>query len=470
MPDRPYERWLWRALGRVLSLSGHPDLAVVWGEGRAPAASAVVRVPRREDFRANIAALRQAASREPGDGLVARREAGTVVVDLDVDVLNWFGWFLSRTEECGSDRVDAYGRFPQEAALAEQLALSEVPVADHLACHLREALRLAARTAGLDLQTMSPWPEGKRFCVCLTHDVDTAVMQSLAWGMEKLIAAGVGALQRRWPTVRRRLSEAVGLALGGERNPYWIFDRMAEMEAQHGFRSAFYLLAQSTALHWEGGRPAWRYRLSQPEILAAFRRLARQGWEVGLHLGYDTAARCDGVQAEWRRLARLLGDDVTPRGGRCHFLRLRVPEGWRWMARAGMAYDASLGWSRGWGFRTGTSWPYRPFDRDRGEVIPIWEFGVHLMDKALPDARCALEGAAALLDRVAAVGGCAVLLFHPCPPPWATTQEYLAFYRDLLGLIADADGAWVVPPAECVRHLEIAAAAEADAAGGRSCR
>jgi len=270
--------------------------------------------------------------------------------------------------------------------------------------------------------------------------------------------------------VRRRLSEAVGLAFGGARNPYWIFDRMAAMEAAHGFRSAFYLLAQSTALHWERGRPAWRYRLAQPEILTAFRRLARQGWEVGLHLGYDATARPGGVQAEWRRLTRLLGDGVTPRGGRCHFLRLRVPEGWRRMARAGMAYDASLGWSRGWGFRTGTSWPYRAFDRERGEGIPIWEFGVHLMDKALPDAGRALEGASALLDRVAAVGGCAVLLFHPCPPPWADTREYLAFYRDLLRLIADADGAWVVPPAECMRRLEGAAPTEVGRAVGPSCR
>ena len=437
-------------------------MAILWGEGPLPRASAVVRVPRRDDFRAGVAALREAALRPPGDGLAARRDAGTVVVDLGIDVLNWFGWFLSRTEETGSDRVDIYGRFPQEAALAEQLGLTEVPVADHLACRLREAVLLAARTAGLDLRPVSPWPQGKRFCVCLTHDVDTAVMQSPAWGLEKLVAAGAGAARGRWPAVRRRLSEAVGLTLGGPRNPYWIFDRMADMEDAHGFRSAFYLLAQSTALHWERGRPAWRYRLAQPEILAAFRRLARRGWEVGLHLGYDAADRSGGVQAEWRRLGRLLGDGVAPRGGRCHFLRLRVPDGWRRMARAGMAYDASLGWSRGWGFRTGTSWPYRPFDLERGRAMPIWEFGVHLMDKAVADGPSALAAAKALLDRVAAVGGCAVLLFHPCPPPWADTQEYLAFYRDLLGVIADADGAWVVPPAECVQRLEDAAAADAD--------
>ena len=79
----------------------------------------------------------------------------------------------------------------------------------------------------------------------------------------------------------------------------------------------------------------------------------------------------------------------------------------------GMLYDSSLGLVQGYGFRSGTSWPYRPFDHHSGRMIKIWEISLHLMDGTLPSLQQMLEGVQQVLCQVAEVGGCTASSFTP---------------------------------------------------------
>jgi len=61
-----------------------------------------------------------------------------------------------------------------------------------------------------------------------------------------------------------------------------------------------------------------------------------------------------------------------------------------------------------------------------------------------------------VLDRVAAVGGCACLLFHPVPTAAenATVGDFLAMYDQVPATIAERRDAWVATPRNVVEHLD----------------
>lgn len=438
----PYEAWLWRHLLRVVALRTEPGVAVCWGAAAPPAgARAVVRVPKDPNFLSHPEALRVQAS----DPIAA-------------DLASWFGWLVSRAEEYEPFEADALGRFPRAAALAQRLGLMEEPVADLLALRLRTAIEAAAGAAGLAVEPDLPWPDGKRFAVCLTHDVDHATRRSLWQGAQLAAGAAASALGGRWAQARRRLDAAAGLARGGRHSPDWLFEPMAELEAARGLRSAFYLLPYESDWAMEGGRRLHYYDVRRPEVLETFRRLAAEGWEIGLHTSYDAHDRPDGLGRDWRRLAEILGPAVPMTGGRSHCLRFRTPETWRQAEACGIGYDATLAWPEGSGFRCGTAWPHRPFDRQAGREVALWEFGTHLMDTYLPSLDALVAKAREVCDRVARTGGCACLLAHPTTPrqAQATVRGFLRAYAAILDDLKSRPDVWVATPREVIARLATA--------------
>ena len=447
-----YETWLARHLRESLCLECDPGLVLCWGSPVPPDAQAAVCIPRDPKFLEKTDVCRRGVGETPPS--VARDEALPVVRFSD-DVISWMGWLISRTEECEPFQPDAHGRFPRSASRMEALGLQGQPVADLLVRSIRTAMEVVGQSAGLEVRHRMPWPEGKQFVVCLTHDVDLATRRSVGQAVRALAAAGTGLLRTDLLRFQVRMDQAWGFLAGGDRSPWWLFDAMAALEDRRGFRSAFYLLASESEIVTEGRQRVRRYRLSRPEVLQKFRTLAGQGWEIGLHAGYDAHETNDGLGHEWRRLTGLLGPEVHCVGGRSHYLRFFTPRTWRQVASCGMRYDATVGWSKGWGFRSATCWPYQPFDCIAGQSLPIREIGMHLMDTAMTTLDDMVSSTGELLERVKQVGGCACLLFHPCAPRWAPIRgaDFLRAYDTVLDMIA-REGAWVATPGELVQHLE----------------
>ncbi|MHC4981666.1 MAG: polysaccharide deacetylase family protein [Planctomycetota bacterium] len=450
-----YEQWLRRQVARALALCAEEGLVISWGEQSLQDARAAVIVPKRADFLSNPDVLKELASPEAATAGLTVRKAATSTVRLNIDVLSWIGWFVSRAEEYENFEPDAHGRFPRSACLATRLGLAECPIADLLVMRLRRAVELAAEAAGIPLAKSLPWPNQKRFAVCLTHDVDNAAHRSIIAAARKAAAAALAAARRNIRRARNRLSAAFGLATGGRNNPHWMFDAIARAEAERGFRSAFYLLPHERSVVREGKSRARRYALGKPEIVRTFRRLAKRGWEIGLHTGYEAHDVPEGVIEDWHRLVRILGTKVRPAGTRSHYLRFRVPKTWWDLVEAGAHCDATVGWPEVAGFRSGTCWPYRPFDRKQKRTIPIWEIGMHLMDSGLPSVETMLAATRKLLDQGAETGGCISLLFHTSPPGSMelSATEFMKAYESVLDIIASRNDAWVTTPGALVQRM-----------------
>ncbi len=446
----PHDSWLLGHIMRVLRVSAD-GLAVCWGESSPGNSRGFVRIPRKPDFLEDTAGLQRTLSAEWKPAFNSDLSQAV----FDVDILSWIGWFISRCEETNPSHFDDHGRFPRSQALAEKLGLRHLPIADLLVERIGDALMAVGRATGTRVVRTSPWPDGKKMAVCLTHDVDTAVRRSFRWAGRKLLAAGMSTARGQLHRTCRRLKEAVGLAVGGRHSPYWIFDRMAALEDARGFRSAFYLLPHFAEIAAGCRYRSWRYDIRRPDVAGVFRNLADRGWELGLHSGYTACETDDEVVRERDSLRQVFKNDEII-GGRSHFLRFRIPQSWRQYEQAGMKYDATLGWAQGWGFRSGTCWPFRPFDNENRREINLWEINLHVMDAASSSLDEMVSSTRLALNQVASVGGCACLLFHPYPWRDSGVTQFLAMYESVLDIIKTETDAWVATPREIIHNLESA--------------
>jgi hypothetical protein len=448
LAETPRSEWIWRHVQAVLGLEVDGAVAICWGQETFPAGvAAAVRVPRDLSFSPDPTRLVEALEARyrvavPGDS----------EVQLSVDTFAWVGWLVSREEEYNPPALDEFGNFPREGSLLFTAGLTEQPVADRLVSVLREAVEVAARSAGIAVHRTSPWPVGKRFAVCLTHDIDNAVRQSAVGAVRKVAAAGVALAKGQRRTSGRRANDAMGLLRGNSASPYWLMDPMAKSEAAHGYRSTFFVLPHTQRTVSEGAQRVRRYDVRHPDVQQLLSRLNAGGWELGLHTSFDAHEDREGVSRDWNLLRAEVPTGVEIAGARSHYLRLQMPETLRQEEEAGIPYDATMGWWTGWGFRSGSAMPYQPFDLTSGRAMSLWELELHLMDVSVPiDDYVSLLGV--LLDRVRDVGGCASVLLHPSPCADLTARQYLQLYDRVLDVIDGYQDAWVSTPSAVARRM-----------------
>ena len=443
----PYEKWLVECLTRQLRLSGN-DFILYWGATPDASDAPSLIIPRSETFLSQAKDIKEhLLTNRP---IFSRRNDN---VCADLDILSWIGWLIARTEEYTGFTPDPHGRFPRNSSLMQQLGLMEKPVADLLIKELLAGMTLLRPET--PSQRLLPWPNGKKFAVCLTHDVDRAFYRHLRTTVTKTIGGAVSLMKGDAAQARRRWSEGMGLLLGGDACPYWLFDPMARMEQQRQVRSAFYLLPHHTDWVNEGPERVLRYDVRHANIQRFFRRVADEGWEIGLHAGYNSYDLPDGLDTDWRSLQQDFGPQFQMHGLRGHYLRFSVPRTWRKCEALGIEYDVTLGWPEGWGFRSGTAWPYQPFCPESARPLNVWELGTHMMDVAVKTPQEALNACRKLLEETAAVNGCACILMHPTVSYEITMSETLRLYEDMLNMICSRTDAWIATPIEVVQQMRL---------------
>ena len=348
-------------------------------------------------------------------------------------------WHLARLEERDGTR-DQHGRFPGGASALDPL---DPPLE-----HLRDRLGLEPPRWG-----------GARFAVALTHDVD----RPWRWTRRGVRnAAGRLRAKARAGAGRDALREARGLAalpvhrLRGT-DPNWRFNRIAELEAERGARSTYFVLAGHG--HKEDGFAPEVYDRLRPRLVET---LLDTGAEVGLHGSYTSAEDPLRLEREAKALQELAGELA---GQRYHFLRIDPFTNLAPLAGLGFRYDSSLGFADAPGFRAGIAHPFRPWSEELAAPLPLVEVPLALMDTTLAEpqylglsAEQAEVRALSMLDRAAEDGGGFSILWHTNRFDRATAAGWDRLYERILDGVVERGGALIT-------GAELAAEADAWLAG-----
>ena len=330
---------------------------------------------------------------------------------------------LSGAFEAGTG-TDEYGRHNPPARAAYR-----TPAVSFHFNLVASAVRRIFNRAGIPLLRVPRWPGSAPMALFLSHDVDAVKKWT---GKRVLYELARSALRREnpGPTVH---SIAAGLR---DRDPYWRFDELLELEAGFGFPSTWFFAPFGGDYDRRARAIDPVYRRPDAELAAAFLRIREQSCEIGLH-GVRNAF-VDAAELR-RQLEQLESHSGTRLDGlRFHYLMFRHRSTYAAAAEAGLRYDASRGFSDRAGFRDGMAAPWFPF----AEGSDLVELPLHCMDGLFLHAGDTETAAAQVREtyRLArAAGGMFSFLLHPgCLDP-LEIPGLDSFYRDLLSR-ARSDG------------------------------
>jgi peptidoglycan/xylan/chitin deacetylase (PgdA/CDA1 family) len=271
------------------------------------------------------------------------------------------------------------------------------------------------------------YPDGRKFAVCLTHDIDVVYPEKLypIIGTAKAFARGNfrDAIKAPFSRINKRC------------NPCWNFREIMELEAKYNAKSSFYFMALRP------GEQDFNYEIEDLE--AELKYISSHGWEVGLHGGHESYKNFGDILEKKQRLERVLGKQII--GYRNHFLRFRVPDTWELLSKANFKYDTTFGYADCAGFRNGMCHPYRPYNINTGKQIDILELPLIVMDRTLLrsymrlNVKQAWELIKSLVDKVEQCNGVITVLWHNNTN---IEGESLKYYEKFLKYVSGKN-AWI---------------------------
>ena len=318
----------------------------------------------------------------PGGGL--RSSDG--VVELARDVLRWTTEIAGAAAEQRAHQRDRYGRVPSDATVVVQGGVERRPVVAHVAIALRDAARAAAGQR--PFRQLQAWPEGRRWAMAATHDLDAVVAWPVFTALRMAELAGKGELRRTARTVMAALR-----ALGGDPLHRAAHD-LLDVEHRLGVRGTWFVLC---------GTPTFATMRAGDLTYVADARPARRilehvragSHEIGLHGSFVTMEEGARFVEQRERLQRTVDGPVD--GVRQHYLRLRPGLTQRDMVRAGFRYDSTFGFADRNGFRLGVADAIPAWDETAQSELPLIEVPFIWMDRALSKYR-AVEDPMAWVD------------------------------------------------------------------------
>ena len=314
---------------------------------------------------------------------------------------------FTRKEEYSSPVRDRYDRFP------------------YYASSTRSIFRPSVSEYLIDHGFHAEYPEDKPFAVCLTHDIDSVYTSPLPKLLSSVNHLKQGSLSECLRSVAQMRSRKL---------PLWNFNDILAIEERYDANSSFYFMAESP------GEQDYAYPIGDCESVMG--GIIDRGSEIGLHGGHTSYSRPEELKGKKERIEKILNKKII--GYRNHYLRFRVPETWRYLHEAGFLYDTTLGYADCIGFRNGMCHPFRPFDRQKEEIIDIIEIPLVIMDDSLFKSYMRLNSDSAwditrqLIDTVAGCQGVITFLWHN----YSCIGEQGKFYEKILKYCTEKN-AWM---------------------------
>jgi hypothetical protein len=339
---------------------------------------------------------------------------------------------------------DRYGRVPSSETGAVRASVDREPVVSLVARALASTVRDAAGRR--PARFVDPWPNGRRWAVSLTHDLDV-----VDW-WPAFTALRVVELLRNGEVDRVTRVLAAAAASVGQPVVWRAVAELLATEQRHGVRSTWFILCdRPTFATMRAGDLT--YRPDSPRTRRIFEALRAAGHEIGLHGSFATSddhARF-GTQ---RSLVRTI-TGTQPVGVRQHYLRMRAATTPRGMAAAGFEYDSTYGFADRNGFRLGTADVLPLWDAERKQPVGLDEAPFVWMDRALSKyqhvetPRAWIDDALSLAERCRSVEGLWVGIWHPNLAPALGFPDAPEAYAHLVAELSRGD-AHVAPLGELV--------------------
>ena len=259
-----------------------------------------------------------------------------------------------------------------------------------------------------------------------THDVDSIHY----WhNSSHFLRSFIGdTLKRKKPLLAmRNLYRYLKLIFNLGRDPFDTFDRIMDISEKYGFCSAFYFLGAGDTVYDQN------YKVAEKEAQSIADNIRNRQHELGIHPCYKSSTNFNILQNQYEELNREF--KIKVKEGRQHYLKVKVPETWRYWSELGLKVDSSMAFHDREGFRCGTCYEFPVFDVYKRQTLSLRERPLTIMECTLIDYRKmsldeAMETIYKYIDIVSRYRGDFVFLWHNSS--FESFPEYQAMYEKTL--------------------------------------
>ncbi len=291
------------------------------------------------------------------------------------DLIQSAFYLLSGQQEYEASNSDNMGRFPFQDSIQCRLQITHLPVVNYYFEWIMQGIEAFASLHGYRAtrrKALEP------FGLFISHDIDRVDKYDYYHTMFH-VKRLLGWIPTKDPK-RKVLKDLIYCKLqwlkGPKRkNPWWNFSAIRAFEKAHQLPSTFYFLPDHNR------KTDSFYRLEEQRIVQLMHDLDAGGCEVGFHAPVAAASQPAVMQSELDRLNKLLKHPAV--GNRQHNLTNRYPETQISQQKAGLVYDATMGFAEQEGFRNSYAHPFHPYDFEQEEMLQLWEVPLVVMDATL---------------------------------------------------------------------------------------
>lgn len=248
-------------------------------------------------------------------------------------------YVLSRYEEYLDFKPDSHERFTASESILKKMGWLNQPICDIWSESILKWLNSFYSTVNMPKQQAE---------LLITFDIDN----TYAYKYKSAIQQIGGRVKDFIKGNHQRMDERRRVTVDGEKDPFDTFDSIEEYLNQGIDVQMFWLLGD---LKKYDRNVPWSHPIHQRLI----RNLSRQ-FPIGIHPSYFSNLMPEKVDEERGRLEHIIGEPVY--SSRQHFLKVKFPFTYQYLAKIGMKTDYSMGFSDDVGFRLGTARRVRFYD------------------------------------------------------------------------------------------------------------
>ncbi len=297
------------------------------------------------------------------EGLAVLFPSTNLQCDMGFDPFAAAFYLTSRYEEYLPFVKDRFGRFEARESYAYKKGFYKIPVVDHYALLLKNALKQAFPSQSFPSRSFRFIP---------TVDVDVAyafkgrgVIRTLYGSLKSLKELDIKSLKQRYRVV-----------VGKEKDPFDTYDLQLTIHKKYGLKAYYFFLC--------GEYGPYDKNISVSSL--PFQKLVKKIGDyatVGIHPSFSSNTNGHRTSMEVRRLSSILNRPINH--SRQHYLMLSIPQTYRKLLEHDITNDFSMGFASLPGFRAGTCTPYYFYDIDKESVTRLMVYPLGIMDGTLKD-------------------------------------------------------------------------------------
>lgn len=316
--------------------------------------------------------------------------------DFPFDIFAATFYLLSRYEEYLPYQKDMYGRYAHENSLAFKENFLNVPLINIWIQHFTQSLRV--KFPNLTLQTL-------RFKFFPTYDIDEAYSykhkewwRTAGAGVKDLLKGRVDKFKLRGKVLK-----------GKAPDPFDSYEWLDDLHEQNKFKPQYFFLVSGKTSKYD------RNILPKEKALQVLIKEHAAKYDVGVHPSWRSGDEPSLIKKEIETIENITKTKIT--SSRQHFIRVTLPQTFRYLINAGIKEDFSMGYGSINGFRASVSSPFYWYDLEKEETTYLLLYPFCYMEansffeqKITPQQ--ALDEMRHYYKEVKAVDGTLITLWH----------------------------------------------------------